>query len=223
MGATDKKVVPIQSVRNVSAIVLAAGRSSRMAFFKPLLPFGDQTVIESCVSNLRAAGVEDIVIVVGYRAEDVRQKLNSLPVTFAVNANPDTEMSVSVQFGLKAISSRAQAVLITPADLPAVPASIIRSLIENWRAGARLIQPEFEGKGGHPVLIDLAYRRELMNLGEASLRRFFADHQQEVLRLAVDSPFVAQDMDTWDDYLRLHEAAFDQKPGEFVAPDDSNY
>ena len=193
-----------------------------MGFFKPLLPFGDQTVIESCVSNLRAAGVEDIVIVVGYRAEDVRRKINSLPVKFVLNANPNTEMSVSVQLGLKAISSRAHAVLITPVDHPAVPSFIIRSLIENWRAGARLIQPEFQGKGGHPVLIDLAYRGELMNLGEASLRRFFANHRQEVLRLAVDSPFVAQDMDTWDDYLRLHEAVFGQKPGEFVAPDDSN-
>jgi molybdenum cofactor cytidylyltransferase len=210
-------------VNDVAAIILAAGRSRRMGKFKPLLPFGNQTVIESCIENLRAAAVENIVVVVGHRAEDVRRKLDTVPVTFAVNANPDTEMSVSIQLGLAAIASRAQSVLITPVDHPAVPSSVIRALIENWRAGATLIQPEFEGKGGHPVLIDRIHENELMNLGEnAGLRNFFASHRQKVLRLPVASPFIAQDMDTWDDYLRLHEAVFGHKPAEFAAPDDAN-
>lgn len=209
-------------MNDVAAIILAAGRSRRMGKFKPLLPFGNQTVIESCIGNLRTAGVEDVVIVVGYRNDDVRRKLNAAGVTFAVNADPATEMSVSIQLGLAAISSRAKATLITPVDHPAVPSAVIRSLIENWRAGAKLIQPEFHGRGGHPVLIDLTYRHELMNLGEEGLRGFFANHRQVVLRLPVDSPFIAQDMDTWDDYLRLHEAVFGHKPSEFAAPDDAN-
>ena len=207
---------------DISAIILAAGGSRRMGKFKPLLPFGNQTVIESCIGNLRAANVENIVVVVGYRAEDVRRKLDRVPVSFAVNPNPDTEMSVSIQLGLAAIASQAKAVLITPVDHPAVPSAVIRSLIENWRAGAKLIQPEFQGKGGHPVLIDRVHQNELMNLGEkAGLRSFFADHRQEVLRLPVSSPFIAQDMDTWDDYLRLHEAVFGHKPAESAAPGDS--
>jgi CTP:molybdopterin cytidylyltransferase MocA len=210
-------------VTRVAAIVLAAGRSRRMGKFKPLLPFGDQTVIESCVSNLCQASVDEIVVVVGYRAEDVRQKINSLPVTFAFNPNPSSEMSVSIQLGLAAISSGAQAVLITPVDHPAVPSSIIRSLTESWWAGAKLIQPEFQHKGGHPVLVDLAYRHELMNLqDEKGLRGFFEKHRQDILRLPVESPFVARDMDTWDDYLLLHEAVFGHKPIEFTAPDDAN-
>jgi len=194
-----------------------------MGKFKPLLPFGNQTVIETCIGNLRAASVEDIVVVVGYGAEHVRQKLDAVSVTFAVNPDPDSEMSASIQLGLAAIASHAKAVLITPVDHPAVPSSVIRSLIENWRAGAKLIQPEFQGKGGHPVLIDTAYHNELTNLGEdAGLRSFFSNHRQEVLRLPVASPFIAQDMDTWDDYLRLHEAVFGHKPAEFAAPGDSN-
>jgi molybdenum cofactor cytidylyltransferase len=210
-------------VNDVAAIILAAGRSRRMGKFKPLLPFGNQTVIESCIGNLRAAAVENIVVVVGHRADDVRRKLDPVPVTFVVNANPDTEMSASIQLGLAAIASRAEAVLITPVDHPAVPAAVIRALIENWRAGAKLIQPEFEGKGGHPVLIDRIHENELMNLGEnAGLRSFFASHRQEVLRLPVSSPFIAQDMDTWDDYLRVHEAVFGHKPAESGPPDNAN-
>jgi len=210
-------------VIDVAAIILAAGRSRRMGKFKPLLPFGNQTVIESCVSNLRAAGVEEIVVVVGYRAEDVRRQINSLPVTLILNPNPHSEMSVSIQLGLGATSPSAKAVLITPVDHPAVPSSIIRSLIEHWRDGAKLIQPEFQGKGGHPVLVDLSYRDELMHLGESEgLRGFFSHHRQDVLRLPVTSPFVAQDMDTWDDYLRLHEAVFGHEPAQSAAPADSN-
>jgi len=194
-----------------------------MGAFKPLLPFGNSTVIDTCLNHLTGAGVEEIVLVVGHRAEDIRKFINSIPTKFVINPNPDAEMSSSIELGVGAISETANAILITPVDHPAVPSSIIRLLIENWRGGAKLIQPEFHGKGGHPVLIDLAFRDELMNLAEESgLRGFFANHRQEVLRLPVDSPFVAQDMDTWDDYLTLHQAVFGYKPPESVAPDDFN-
>lgn len=210
-------------MHDIAAIILAAGRSRRMGKFKPLLPFGNQTVIESCVGNLRAAGIEEIIVVIGHRADRIQEALNSVPVKFVMNPNPDAAMSSSIELGVGAISPAAKAVLITPVDHPGVSSSIIRSLIEHWRTGHKLIQPEFEGKGGHPVLIDLAYRHELMSLGEeAGLRRFFASRRQEVLRLPVESPFVAQDMDTWDDYLRLHLAVFGHKPAQLVAPADAN-
>jgi len=200
-------------VNDVAALILAAGRSRRMGKFKPLLPFGHQTVIESCVSNFREAQIEEIVVVVGHRAEDIRHILNSAPTNFVTNHDPDAEMSLSIELGVGVISPTAKALLITPVDHPAVTPTIIGLMIDTWRAGAELVQPEFQGKGGHPVLIDLKYRQELMNLiPEAGLRGFFANHRQEVLRLAVDSPFVAQDMDTWDDYLCLHKAVFGHKP-----------
>ena len=186
--------------------------------FKPLLPFGESTVIESCIGSLRAGGVQDVIVVLGHRAEDVRQQLKSDAVTFAVNANPDSEMSVSIQLGLTSVSSAAEAILITPVDHPAVPPSIIRSLIEKWRGGVKLIQPEYRGRGGHPVLIDLSYLDELMTLDEQSgLRGFFNSHRQEVLRLPVESPFVARDMDTWDDYVSLHQAVYGHKPKDLAA------
>ena len=59
-------------MNNVAAILLAAGRSRRMGAFKPLLPFGESTVIESCLESLRSTGIEDIIVVVGHRADDVR-------------------------------------------------------------------------------------------------------------------------------------------------------
>jgi CTP:molybdopterin cytidylyltransferase MocA len=188
-----------------------------MGKFKPLLPFGNQTVIESCVSNLRAASVSEIVVVLGLRAEDVREKLKSASVTFVTNPNPDSEMSASIALGVGALTDSARAALLTPVDHPAIDPETIGLLIAKWRGGAKLIQPDFQGKGGHPVLIDLSYRDELKGLDPgAGLRGFFNKHRADVLRLSVNSPFVARDMDTWEDYRALHQDVFGRKPEEIA-------
>jgi CTP:molybdopterin cytidylyltransferase MocA len=197
----------------IAAILLAAGRSSRMGAFKPLLPFGDATVIESCISNLRAAGIEDIVVVVGHRAEDVRSQLKDSEVSFAVNPDPDSEMSASIAHGVEQVAENTKALIIALVDQPAVPPEVIPALIEQWQRGALLVQPEHEGRGGHPVLIDLSLRNGLLNLDpQKGLRALFEVHRGNVRRVPLDSPYIARDMDTWEDYRRLHEDVFGVSP-----------
>jgi CTP:molybdopterin cytidylyltransferase MocA len=193
-------------LNDISAILLAAGRSRRMGAFKPLLPFGDRTVIECCITNLQAADVTDIVVVVGHRAEDIRAHLSTQNLTFAVNPDPDSPMGVSITRGIESLHAGAAGLLIALVDHPGVPAEVISAVVGAWRKGARLVQPEYEGHGGHPVLIDLAYRNELLALDPAGgLRPFFTAHRAEVRRVPVRSPYVARDMDTWKDYQRLHK------------------
>jgi len=200
-------------VNEIAAILLAAGRSRRMGAFKPLLPFGETTVIESCLNNLRTAGIESIVVVVGHRAEEVRAQLRNLNITFALNPDPDSEMSASIARGVELINWNAKALLISLVDHPAVPSDVITLLINEWNQGAKFIQPEYHGRGGHPVLIDLVYRHELLTLDpRRGLRAVFAAHPEEVRRVPVDSPYVARDMDTWEDYLRLHQDVFGAAP-----------
>jgi molybdenum cofactor cytidylyltransferase len=197
----------------ISAILLAAGRSRRMGEFKPLLPFGETTVIESCLNNLHTAGVENLVVVVGHRAEDIRAQLKYLNVSFALNPDPDSQMSTSIACGVELINENAKALLITLVDHPAVPPEVVARLINEWNQGAKLIQPEHNGRGGHPVLIDLVYRQELLALNpHKGLRGLFDAHREEVRRVSVDSPYVARDMDTWEDYLRLHQDVFGVAP-----------
>src|SRR5207302_8566963 len=88
-------------VNHVAALLLAAGRSRRMGAFKPLLPFGDRTVIERCIANLRAAVVGEVIVVLGHRAEEVRAHLGDSDVRFALNADMDSEMSVSIARGIE--------------------------------------------------------------------------------------------------------------------------
>jgi molybdenum cofactor cytidylyltransferase len=199
----------------IAAVLLAAGRSRRMGAFKPLLPFGGRSVVEACVANLLEAGACEVVVVVGRRGGEVRAALaGETRVRFAVNDVEGSDMGVSVARGVEAVSGEARALLVALVDQPAVPPRAIRSLMEaRARTGARLIVPEWQGRGGHPVLVDLSLREELLTVvPERGLRALFDARRAEVLRVHADTPFVARDMDTWDDYVALHTEALGHPP-----------
>lgn len=198
----------------IAAILLAAGRSRRMGAFKPLLPFGAQTVIETCIDNLRAAGVDEIVVVLGFRAAELRSRLAHLPLRFAVNEQVESEMGVSIARGVEGLSGGTGAALIALGDQPAVTAQEIKNVMAaHRRTGARLVVPQWQGRGGHPVLVDLHYRDALLHLdARRGLRALFAAHAGEVLHLPVASPYVARDLDTWEDYCALHDEIFHVPP-----------
>jgi len=202
-----------QSKDRIAAILLAAGRSERMGAFKPLLPFGEKTVIESCVDYLKAGGVDSVIVVLGHRADEIRQQLRHTSVTFALNPDPASEMSHSIRCGVKMLPRDSAATLIALVDHPAVPPSVVTALITAWENGAPLVIPTHEGRGGHPVLVDLRYRAELEQLEPTKgLRLLFESHLERVHRLEVPSPYIARDMDTWDDYIRLFSEVFGQVP-----------
>lgn len=202
---------------NIVAILLAAGRSRRMGAFKPLLPFGGVSVAEACVAALRTGGAGRVVVVVGQRGAEVRAALAHVEgLSFAVNELEGSEMGVSVARGVGALSKAAKAVLVALVDQPAVPPSEIAKLIEAWRrTGARLVVPEWEGRGGHPLLVDLSLREELLSVvAEKGLRALFDAHRAEMLRVPAASPYVARDMDTWEEYVALHTEVFGSPPDE---------
>lgn len=183
-----------------------------MGALKPLLPFGDKTVIESCIDYLREGGAEPIVTVLGHRADEIRARVTN--VTTAINPNPDSEMGASISIGVHALPSITKAVLIALADHPAIPSKVVANLIAEWQNGARIVIPKWHDRGGHPILVDLSFRTELANLDrtDGGLRALLKTHETDVKRLPVDSPFVARDMDTWDDYLALHKEAIGYPP-----------
>lgn len=200
-------------MKDVAALLLAAGRSRRMGAFKPLLPFGDVTVIETCINNLRGADVNEIVVVVGHRANEIQEHLESDELRFALNPDSESEMGESIRRGVEHISEDAKCLLIALVDHPAVSSATIKEIVAAWRRGAHLVQPEHAGRGGHPVLIDLSYRNKLLNLNPSTgLRSFFDAHRSEVLRLPIESPYVARDMDTWEDYLALRAQVLGREP-----------
>ncbi len=199
----------MNETERIVAILLAAGRSRRMGAFKPLLPFGPRTMIEACLENLHEAGVRKAVVVVGHRAAEVRAKLKDWPVSFAYNPDPSSAMSASIACGV-AMIREADAVMVALADQPAIPASVVRALLDEWaRSRAKLLVPEWQGRRGHPVLVDFSLREELLRLDEDRGLRALLDRRQEELRsIPVESPYVVRDVDTWEEYCALHEEVF---------------
>jgi len=204
---------------DVVGIILAAGQSSRMGAFKPLLPFGSSTVIEHTIDHLRRGGIETIIVVIGHRAAEIKTQLEDAGVSFATNPDANSAMSASILHGVVALPNEAQAVVITPVDHPAVPPEVVTQLINEWRQGAPLVIPTNAGRGGHPVLIDLKFRSELLHLDPTrGLKSFFDAQRGEVTRVAVNSNYIARDMDTWDDYRSLHQEVFGFLPTKRQLP-----
>lgn len=200
-------------MKSVSAILLAAGQAKRMGAFKPLLPFGNQSVIQSVIAQFRSAGIENVVVVVGHRAEEMKKHLESTGVRVAINEDPASEMGASIACGVEFLPSEAQAVLIALGDQPVVAPEVIQTLIKEWQSGSKLVIPEYEGRGGHPVLIDLDFKAQLFALEPNSgLKGFFTDHRDQTLRVPVSSAFIVQDMDTWAEYEELHQKIFGVSP-----------
>jgi molybdenum cofactor cytidylyltransferase len=195
---------------SIAAILLAAGQSRRMGAFKPLLPFGSVTVAECCVRYLLEGGVERIVVVVGHRREEVRDALRHLPVSFAVNPEAESEMGESIARGVLELPRETEALLIALVDQPAIPPVVPQVLIDEWRrTGARILVPEHAGRGGHPVLLDGSLLAELLHLDtQRGLRGLFEKQRAETRRISVASPYIARDIDTWDDYRALYEEVF---------------
>jgi len=208
-------------MKGIAAILLAAGQSRRMGGpFKPLLPFGQQTVIQSCINYLTQGGAESLIVVLGHRADEIRKSLIDESVGFAVNPDPGSEMTASIAAAVRQLPETTRAILIAPVDYPAVPADVVSSLVDEWIKGFRLVKPTHHGRGGHPVLVDFALRDELLNLDPGiGLKCLFAKYETETKRLEVGSPFVARDIDTWDDYLHLYREIF----GESAPEPGKNY
>jgi molybdenum cofactor cytidylyltransferase len=190
-----------------------------MGAFKPLLPFGPKTVIETAIDNMRSGGIETVVVVVGVgpQAEELKACLHDSKVILAVNPDPDSEMSSSIACGVRAVPAGAQAVVINPVDHAAVPGEIVALLLNEWQQDAQLVKPSWNKRGGHPVLIDLAFRKQLLELDpQSGLKTFFSQRQDQVRRVEVHSNLIARDMDTWDDYAALHQDVFGVAAPEFV-------
>jgi len=186
----------------ISAIVLAAGESNRMGKPKQLMPLGESTILEQAVDNLLDSAVDETIVVLGHKAEEVRKAIANRPVRVAVNPDYRQGMSTSIIAGLNLINRRAQVVLIALGDQPFVDSQTINILVEEFKSGDKGIAvPVYHGKRGHPVIFDIGYKDELLNLkGDIGGREIIARHSEDVLEVAVNCEGVCIDIDTVENY-----------------------
>lgn len=197
----------------VAAVVLAAGFSSRMGAFKPLLPFGSTTVVGHVIANLRTAGISPIVVVGGHRAEELRAGLAGLDVVVAHNPDYPQGMYTSLVTGIWALPDTVAASLVLPVDVPLVRAGtfsriarIGRRLIAGSGQGSApaVVHPVFDGVRGHPPLVGRAlFPAILAGSGEGGLAALLGRYEDRTAEVAVFDRGTLFDMDRPDDHVRL--------------------
>ena len=186
------------------AILLAAGESRRMGQPKALLPWQGTSLLEHQVGALRSAGVDRVVVVLGHRAEQLSLVLEGAEgVTWQLNPDYLQGKTTSIKVGLGALGpERSDVILILNVDQPR-SADTIRYLLEQHRAGGGLITiPEYQGKGGHPILLDSSLLDELSAIDEDTLgvKAVVRRHQGSTRRLPMENPEVLWDLNTPQQY-----------------------
>lgn len=194
----------------ICALVPAAGLSSRMGDFKPLLLFRGKTVIESSVESALLGGADSVTVVTGYRAEEIEKTLSEAfgdRVRFVRNEDyTETDMMHSVKTGVSALPE-CDAFFLLPGDMPAVSEkTFVRLLSERERSGCMVIIPTLEGRQTHPPLINSGMIPGILAFdGNGGLRELWKQFGDDIKTVPVDDRGTSMDIDTPGDYLEMRK------------------
>ncbi|HWR39505.1 MAG TPA: NTP transferase domain-containing protein [Patescibacteria group bacterium] len=187
------------------AIILAAGFSARMGEFKPLLPMGESTALQMVVQCFCQAGIADVRIVTGHKADELVPVLATLPVTAVHNPDYAEGMFSSVQTGIRSLPESIKACFVLPVDTPLVKSASIEKLVQAFaEQDVAVVYPLFDGRRGHPPLIGRECFADIMSSdGTGGLRAVLNRFSARAREVALDDPGALMDMDTPEDYQRL--------------------
>ena len=194
----------------ISAIILAAGSSTRMGQPKMLLPWGDGTVISHVISIFAKAGIVDILVITGAEHKRIEAIVDvhkdRYPVRHVFNAEYAVGgMLSSIQHGLRDLVKKgAEAAMFGLGDQPQIEERSVKIILDSFVGeGHPLIVPSFGRKRGHPWLAGRKYWNEILQLqADQTARDFLNRHSEKIHYIETDSASVLADMDTHEDYLR---------------------
>ena len=188
----------------IGALIVAAGMSSRMGDFKPMLSIGSISVAQRVVATLTQAGVSKIVMVTGFNATALERHLSGNGIIFLRNEQyQTTQMFDSAKIGLAYLQDKCDKVLFTPVDIPLFTAKTVKTLLDS---GAPLAAPICEGVQGHPILIANALIPEILNdCGEMGLRGAIDRCSAQMLQIPVEDFGTIHDADTPEEFSQLLE------------------
>ena len=203
--------VAIESPRapRVTALVLAAGRSSRMGPTNKLLAeVNGAPLVARAVDAALASQAANVIVVTGHQGESVARALADRPVTFVHNPAFADGLSSSLRAGLAAVPSESDAVVVCLGDMPRVASAVIDRLIAAYSPleGRAICIPTTHGKQGNPVLWDRAFFTEMAALtGDAGAKRLIGQHADRLCEVPVDDAGILYDVDTPDLLARFTE------------------
>jgi molybdenum cofactor cytidylyltransferase len=187
--------------RGVTAIILAAGRSTRAGTTKQLLDLHGKPLVQHAIDAAVASGAEAVVVVLGHDAERVRAAISPGRAMIVVNPDFASGQASSLAAGIKAVPAESGAAIILLGDQPGITPDLVNRVIDAWsETGAPIVVPVYQGQRGNPVLLDRALFAELQSLrGDTGARAIFARRHNAIHLLPIDPP-PPPDIDTPADY-----------------------
>lgn len=186
----------------IGAVIVAAGMSSRMGEFKPMLTIGSISIAQRIVATLRQTGISKIVVVTGHNADTLERHLSKSGAEFIRNENyRTTQMFDSARIGLSYIADKCDAALFTPVDIPLFTADTVRRLT---LSGADYACPVCSGERGHPILLSASViHRVLEDSGEGGLAGALSRCGAAETLVPVEDRGILFDADTPEDFDSL--------------------
>ena len=189
--------------KKFGAVILAAGFSSRMGDFKPLMKLEDETIVERLIRVSKAAGINDIVVVTGHNREIMQPVIESCGAAEAFNSRFEEGMFTSMQVGTAALPEGMDGFFMMPVDCPLVTADILQQLMDSFDP-EKFSVPVYRGKKGHPLLIPEKFRQEITEHdGRGGLKAITDRDFSLMQRIETGYEGVVLDMDTPDAYEEI--------------------
>lgn len=192
----------------IAGIVLAAGMSRRLGRPKQLLELDGVPVIRHVVRRALESSLDEVIVVVGARGEDVREALGGEPVRFVTNERYAEGQGTSLAAGVSALGPDTDAVVILLGDQPGIePAVIDRVAAERKERGASIVVTAYGDGRGHPVLFGSEHFLELAAIdGDEGGRSVIRHNEAAVVTVVSGRDTVPPDIDTQDDWRRLQDS-----------------
>jgi molybdenum cofactor cytidylyltransferase len=188
----------------ITAIVLAAGESTRMGEPKALMPWGKSTVLQTVISTLQSSGVRDVLVVTGAARQQVEGLVGKTVQTVFNENYKSGEMLSSIQLGLTVKMREASAALICLGDQPQIEERSVRSVCDAFlKTRSNLVVPSYQMRRGHPWLAARGIWDDILRMRKTdTMRDFLKKHHKEIQYVECDTPTILQDLDTPEDYLK---------------------
>jgi len=193
----------------ITGIVLAAGDSSRMGKPKAILPVENTIFLEKICTNLKKAGVGEIVVVLGSHAREIEKIWVKDGEKAVINKKPEDGQLSSLKVGVDEVKAKdgLNSIIICLVDLPQVAVKTYIDLIDFWKEHeCSIVVPRYNGKGGHPVIIDRKFLNSIRIAPlDEGLHWVMRRHHDSIFKLDVNDPGVVRDVDTMEDYEKYIE------------------
>lgn len=200
---------PAEKAQSVAGILLLAGSSSRMGFPKPLLPFGDQTLLTLLLGRILKSDLAQVIVVLGPKAEAIKKEIRKVKDSSKLSLidNPDFTkgLSSSISAGLAHIDPQISGVMFLMGDQPLLTTEVINKLIREFKKSpAPIVVPLYGKVPGNPAIFRTLLIPKLKKVtGDTGGRELIKKYWGQVRTVVIRHQHIGWDVDTWEDYQRV--------------------